>query len=108
MKLLCEHNVGQKYRNALAAIDGVTVEVYTDHLPADAPDTDIATFAEQNGYVILTRDEDFFALDPDCGVLFLDPNRSPRPGTVRRAIERIADAYADDRDIREPVPGRWA
>jgi hypothetical protein len=107
MKVLREHNVGWKYLNALAAIDGVTVERCTDDLPADAPGTDIAEFAQRESYVILTRDEDFFALDPDCGILFLAPNRAPQPSGVRRAVERIIEAYADDGDVREPVPGRW-
>jgi len=49
--------------------------------------------------LILTRDEDIFALDPDCGILVPDPACFSRPGAGHRAVERPPEVYADDRDI---------
>lgn len=109
MRLLCEHNVPPRYLEALDGTEGLTVHSCTTYLPDDATDTEIAAYATSGGYVLLTRDEDFFELDPDCGVLFLDPNRSPRASRVREAVERVRAAYPTseyDR-IREPIPGAW-
>jgi hypothetical protein len=41
-----------------------------DALDPRASDSDIAAYASENGYVVLTTDDDFFALAETCGCIY--------------------------------------
>jgi hypothetical protein len=107
MRVLCDQNVPAKYVKVLEPIDGLTVSTVEDVLQHDATDTDIATFAEQNQWVVFTNDDDFFVAGGDHGLLLYDQLEDPRPGDIVQAAQRIDQVYSDPNDIIESIPGEW-
>ena len=107
MDVLCDQHVPEKYVRALSAVNGITVATVRDMLSADASDGDIAAFAAKNGWVVFTNDDDFYKQDARHGLLVYSQLNAPTPGAVVEAVTAIGDAYADDADIIEVVPGAW-
>lgn len=107
MRLLLDQNVPEKYRSAFEGADGITVSTVREELRQDASDTQIAVFAEQDGWVVFTNDSDFFSEAGDFGRLFYSQLEDPTPGDVVQALQAIAYAYDDDSEIVEKVPNRW-
>lgn len=110
MRVLCETNVPPKYVDALEDESWTTVATTTDYLHPESGDSEIAEFAVSDGWVVFTRDTDFFEVAErhDVGVLFLHMKRTPSPPVVVSAVSNIADAYDTHAAIRESIPGEWA
>jgi hypothetical protein len=79
-------------------------------LGPDADDTDIIAYAEANDWVVFTDGRRFLIddegenpsgepIDADCGVLFYTQNTVRQPGPAAEAIQAIAEAFADHREI---------
>lgn len=107
MRVLCDQNVPAKYVSALRDADGVTVTTVEDALEHDATDAEIAAYAERDGWVIFTNDDDFFVAGGDHGLLLYDQLENPSPGDIVRAVQQIEQVYTDSADITETVPGEW-
>jgi len=109
MRILCERHVPPKYIHALESEPWVDVTTTETQFHPEAPDETIARYAAENGWVVLTRDRDFFELATrlGCGILYLDMSRDPVPGTLVAAIQTIGEAYTDHAEIVESVPGDW-
>ena len=109
MRLLCETHIPARYRQALAREDGTTVRLTTDFLSPDADDAQIASHAARWGWVVLTRDRDFFELvdEYDCGVVYLAMTRRPAPAVLVAAIRAIGTACDHHSNVAESAPGRW-
>jgi predicted nuclease of predicted toxin-antitoxin system len=72
-----------------------------------ATDPDIAAYAAEHGYVVFTSDDDFFALDVNCGRIHYSQEETPDAGDVLTAVSVIADAYDEHTEIVEHVPDGW-
>jgi hypothetical protein len=107
MRILCDQNVPVKYVEAFERADDVTVTTVADALDHDAPDTEIATYAEREGWVVFTNDDDFFVAGGDHGLLLYDQLEDPRPGDIVDAVQQIDRVYTDSSDIVESIPGDW-
>ena len=112
IRVLCDRCVDQKYVNAFAGVDWITVIEAGDVFPDDAKDTDdgeISAYAEQHEWVVYTEDEHFRTRhDHDRGVILYHHIEQPRAGDVVDAIYVIAEVYGDHREIEEYVPDGWA
>ncbi|MCL2411437.1 MAG: DUF5615 family PIN-like protein [Treponema sp.] len=62
MKLLFDANISHKLIKKLKPIFGECDHVDLVGLNVPAKDTDIWKFAKENGYIIITKDEDFMNL----------------------------------------------
>jgi predicted nuclease of predicted toxin-antitoxin system len=107
VRLLCDHNVNEKYIDTFQRTEGLTVATVRDELSQDADDAPISEYAEQHGWVVFTEDDHFHAHDHDRGVIFYTHIENPSPGDVVTAIQEIADEYDDHRSINEHVPDGW-
>lgn len=107
MRILCDQNVAQKYREALEQTEDITVTTVADVLRHDAGDTDIAVYAETHDWVVFTTDDDFYTAGGDHGLLIYDQIEDPTPGDVVEAIQEIRNAYNSASDIVESVPDGW-
>ena len=109
MRVLCERHIPPKYVEALESESWATVTTTGTLFHPEATDETIAGYAADNGWVVLTRDRDFFELADrfGFGVLYLDMSRDPAPGTLVSALEAIGEAYSDHAEIVESVPGDW-
>lgn len=107
MRILCDHNVAGRYTDTFSRTDWITVTTAADALSPRAADAEIANYAARHGWVVFTEDDDFFALDADCGVVLYHQQGRPSPGTVVDVLGIIADAYADHAAIETRVPGEW-
>ena len=107
MRILCDHNVADKYWQALDREPWLTVSTVADELSPTASDSAIADYATTRRWVLLTTDDDFHADDRSHGLLVYSQIEDPRPGDVVRAIASIADAYASFDEIDEYVPDGW-
>ncbi|QWC20234.1 DUF5615 family PIN-like protein [Halorubrum sp. 2020YC2] len=104
MRLLCDQNVARRYIDACLEAPDLRAVTIADALDPRATDPDIAAYARENGYVVLTADDDFFELSKRCGCLCFHQLDQPRVGDVPTAIRRIDDAYDDRAEIVEVVP----
>lgn len=107
MRVLCDQNVPAKYVAAFQRADGITVAAVEEVLQHDATDTEIAAYAESEGWVVFTNDDDFFVAGGDHGLLLYDQLEDPSPGDVVEAVQHIDQVYADPANIVESVPGEW-
>lgn len=107
MRVLCDHNVDERYVSALRAADDLTVTTVRDALDSRASDPDIAAYAAANDWVIFTSDDDFFEIAGGYGQLYYHQVEEPAVGDVLTAIRQIRDAYEDDTEIVEFVPDGW-
>lgn len=107
MRIFFDRNVPSRYIRAIRSRPWSEVQVHDDRFDQATPDRRLVAYAETNGLVIFTRDDDFFALDPDCGLLYLAPNRRPSADEVARAVVEIKESYDDHAAIVESVPGAW-
>jgi predicted nuclease of predicted toxin-antitoxin system len=107
VRLLCDHNVSEKYTDTFRRTDWITVATVRDELSQDATDPDISVFAERNGWTVFTEDDDFTGLDHDRGVVLYIEQQHPSPDTVVDALRAIDTAYDDHRAITEYVPDGW-
>jgi predicted nuclease of predicted toxin-antitoxin system len=62
MKILLDANISWKLANALKPIFGECAHVDLIGLDVPAQDIDIWTYALNNGYIIITKDNDFVNL----------------------------------------------
>lgn len=107
MRVLCDQNVATKYVEAFRRAGGITVTTVDEVLDHDASDTEIAAYAERNGWVVFTNDDDFFVAGGDHGLLLYDQLEDPSPGDVVSAVQQISRAYENPAQITESVPGAW-
>lgn len=107
VRILCDQNVAAKYTNAFEEADWIIVSTVREELSMDTDDVNISKFAESNGWIILSGDNDFRKLDHDRGFLFYSHTERPPPGDVLEAVRAITDAYTDHRAIDENVPDGW-
>jgi predicted nuclease of predicted toxin-antitoxin system len=70
MRILCDQHVDHKYVHALQRADGITVTTVRHVMHADASDSDIASYAAANDWLVLTSDDDFFTERRTHGLLF--------------------------------------
>lgn len=70
MRLLCDQNVARRYVKACIQASDLRAVTVRDALDPRAMDSDIAAHARENGYVVLTADDDFFELSDRCGCLY--------------------------------------
>lgn len=108
IRILCDRSTLQRYVDTLARTDWAEVIRSEEVLPDDAPDQEISAYAEREGWVILTEDDDFLGFDHNRGVFLYHHIELPSPGDVADAIYVIAEVYDDHREIEEHVPGGWA
>ncbi|MDB2265463.1 DUF5615 family PIN-like protein [Halorubrum ezzemoulense] len=107
MRLLCDQNVAQRYIDACIEAPDIQAITVRDALDPRANDPDIATYAGEHGYVVLTTDDDFFTLSDMCGCIYFHQLDRPPVGDVLTAIRQIGDAYGTHDAIVEVVPGGW-
>jgi predicted nuclease of predicted toxin-antitoxin system len=107
MRILCDQHVDHKYVHALQRADGITVTTVRHVMHADAPDSDIASYAAANDWLVLTSDDDFFTERRTHGLLFYQQLDDPTPSDVAAAVQAIDEAYDDTRKVVEKVPGGW-
>lgn len=111
MRLLCDHNVDEKYIETFRRTEWLTVATVRDELTQDAEDPPISEYAHQHGWVVFTEDDDFHrhdhVHDRTVGVIFYTHIEQPSPGDVVDATQKIADAYDDHQYINEHVPDGW-
>lgn len=107
MRVLCDQNVPQKYVDALAAAGGITVATVRETLVADAPDREIAAYAAENDWVVLTNDSDFFGDSRGFGLLVYNQLEDPRPSDIVDSIQAIDYAYESNSEVVEKVPDGW-
>jgi hypothetical protein len=107
MQILCDQNVPTKYVVAFQRADGITATTVENILEHDATDAAIAAYAERNGWVVFTNDDDFFVAGGDHGLLLYDQLDDPAPGDIVDAVQQIDQVYTDPSDIVESIPGKW-
>jgi hypothetical protein len=118
VKLLCDRNVEQRYVDAFRRADWLEAVRLKELLPIDTDDPDIIKYAGRNGWVVFTGDKRFRAPENDdreddgetaidCGVVFYRKLEEPSPDDVVAALRAIAQAYTDNSEIDEYVPGGW-
>jgi predicted nuclease of predicted toxin-antitoxin system len=98
MRILCDENIRRSISHLLEQEDH-EVERVRSILDTGHSDDRIVTFCRENGWILLTNDEDFLNRDDHAGVFFLDEQRTP-PRVVATAIRRI-----DRRMDVESIPG---
>ena len=74
---------------------------------ADASDSDIASYAAANDWLVLTSDDDFFTERRTHGLLFYQQLDDPTPSNMAAAVQAIDEAYDDTSTVVEKVPGEW-
>jgi hypothetical protein len=107
VKLLCDHNVDERYIDTFQRTEWLTVATVRDELTTDADDRAISEYAEWHEWVIFTEDDDFHELAHNRGVIYYKHIERPSPGDVVDAVQKIADVYDDHRQINEHVPDGW-
>lgn len=107
MRILCDHNVASKYVQALSRESWLTVLTVRERLSSDASDAEIASFAADEGWVVLANDDDFYHPEIEHGLLVYSQIDDPRPGAVVEAVASISSAYVETADIVEVVPDGW-
>lgn len=107
IRILCDRSALQRYVDTFDRIDWIEVMQSEDVFPDDAPDREISAYAAKEGWVVFTEDDDFLGFTHDRGVILYHHIESPPPGDVVDAIQVIAQAYDDHRQITEYVPSRW-
>ncbi len=98
MQILADENVPEEYVAALRG-DGHTVAYSrnVEQLGTGATDTEIAVYAEEEGYAILSTDVKDFA-DRKLGVAILVAPQDMSGGDVRAAVARIESLPFDPSD----------
>ena len=107
MRILVDQNAPTKYVKALRRDGGLTVTTVEEALRHDATDAEIAQFAESNGWVVFTNDDDFFVAGGDHGLILYGQIEDPAPGDVVAAVKEIGRAYQSHSEIVESVLGGW-
>jgi len=107
VRILCDQNVNEKYTQTFRQTEWITVATVRDELSQDSHDDEIGRYAETNGWVIFTEDDDHLEYDQNRGVILYHQNELPSPANVVAAVETIEAVYTDHREIREFVPGDW-
>lgn len=107
MRILCDHNVAGKYRQAFEREDWLVVSTVAAELSPDAADEAIAAFASRRGWVVFTTDDDFYAQNVPHGLVVYSQIEDPDPGDVLKAIEVITELYDSHDEIEEFVPNGW-
>lgn len=118
VRILCDHNVNEKYTETFRRADWITVTTERAVLDVDEGDSTIMGYAAANDWVVFTSDETFDIPDGaergevdldaiDCGVVIYHQQENPSPGSVLEALRAIAAGYSDHSEVREYVPGDW-
>jgi len=100
MRLLADVHVKTAYISALRS-EGHAVErvVDIDMLGPTATDSEIRSYAQAEGAVILTNDtKDFVAFDTHSGIIIV-PQTAVTAGAVAGAINRIERVVTDPADL---------
>jgi len=103
MRLVCDHHVPTRLVTAFRETPGIDVVTVADALDPRADDADIV----ETDRVIFTNDDDFFTISGRYGLLVYEQLNRPAATEVIAAVESIAAAYDDHRDIHEWVPEGW-
>lgn len=94
MKILCDEPVAARYQHAIGNRSWCTAaDAVADVLGEGATDVRVSQYASNHSYVLLTRDTDFFALNPDHGVVYYRPGSGFSAAQVADGIEDIGSAY---------------
>lgn len=105
MRILCESHIPGSYVSALRNESWTTIEECPVRFSPGTNDADIAAYAEENQFVVFTRDAPFFGkIDADeyeCGGLFLHMQHRYRPSAVVEAVADVAAAYLDHSEVAE-------
>jgi hypothetical protein len=107
IRILCDRSADQRFVDTFERTDWIAVIQVEDVLPEDAPDRDISDYAEQHDWVVFTEDSDFLNHNHHHGLMRYHPLDNPSPGDVLDALQNIADAFPDHRDIEQRVPDGW-
>lgn len=107
MRILCDHNVNEKYTETFRQADWITVTTVREELTQDARDDEIGRYAAANDWIIFTEDDDHLEYDQDRGVILYHQNKLPSPTDVVDALDTIDAVYTNHNEIREFVPGDW-
>jgi rRNA-processing protein FCF1 len=120
MRILCDHNVAQRYLDTFRRTDWITMIKADNVFPKDASDAEIGAYAEKHEWVVFTSDKRFRERDDEgtvgedlldriegCGVIYYRQREQPSPGDVVAAIEALAEAYANHSEIDQYVPNGW-
>ena len=97
MKILLDANISWKLVNRLKPIFGECAHVDLIGLNVPAEDTDIWNYAEKNGYIIITKDNDFIDLlelngfPPKIVLLRTGNNRSQSLFELLKKIEPMIE-----------------
>lgn len=107
MRILCDHNVAEKYPRTFEREEWLTVGRVAEELSPTASDSSISAYATAKDWVLFTTDDDFYAVDRSHGLIVYSQIEDPRPGDVVQAIAAVDDAYASRAEITEVVPDGW-
>lgn len=109
MRILFDRNVEPRYIEAIGEISGLTAERADDHFPQTAPDHQIASLAEREGWVVFSRDDDFFeeVRAREIGLLFFSKRHNTPAGEIAHAVKQIIAVYNAPTQIEEGLPGQW-
>ena len=117
MRLLCDHNVDDKYTNAFRRTDWIAARPLREVLEIDTPDSGVASYVDEHDWVVFTSDVRFLSPDDedvarelkraDFGIIYYRQADNPSPGDVLAAPGNVADVHADRTEIRTHIPGEW-
>lgn len=107
MRLLCDHSVDRRFIDTFRRTDWITMTTVAEELSPDADDEIISEYAAQHNWIVFTEDDDFTGHNHDRGLVRYIHRNRPSPSDVLNALEVVADAYSDQRNIDVIVPGGW-
>jgi hypothetical protein len=117
VRLLCDHNVDDKYTYAFRRMDWITARPLREMLEVDTPDSGVASYVDEYEWVVFTSDVRFLSPDDedvgreleqaDFGIIYYRQADNPSPGDVLAALRNVADAHIDHTEIKTYVPGEW-
>jgi hypothetical protein len=117
VRLLCDHNVDDKYTDAFRRAEWITVRPLRELLSIETPDSGVASYVDEHEWVVFTSDVRFLSADQEdveqeledaeFGIIHYRQAADPSPGDVLAALRRIADVYVDHSEIETHVPDDW-
>jgi hypothetical protein len=107
MRLLLDAHIPTSFKRALTDESWTTVIDCSEIFAAGTNDPVIANYAEQNDYVIFTRDAPFFEDIRNgvyqCGGIFLHMQQRYQASAVVDAIAEVGAAYVEHSEIAENI-----
>jgi hypothetical protein len=117
VRLLCDHNVADKYTHTFRQTEWITARPLREVLEIDTSDSGVASYVDEYEWVVFTSDVRFLSPDnedvereleqADFGIIYYRQADNPAPGDVLAALRKVASAYVDHTDIETHVPGEW-